>query len=258
MPIEKQFISFYTILRKGVIRIFRIWSQTLLPSLVTSVLYFAVFGTILGSRIGDLNGIPYMLFVVPGIVMLAVITNSFMDVASTFFMSKFFSRNIDEILVSPTPPVVIIAGFIGSGVVRGMLVGILVLIVSLFFALPSIAHPFIVLFFLFLSSLVFALGGLINGIYAKNFDGITIVPTFVLTPLVYLGGVFYSIHSLPPVWQTVSLFNPILYLINGFRYGFLGTSDVPLYICVLVLLALTIILVGVNWYFLKKGLGLRQ
>ncbi len=258
MPIEKQFISFYTILRKGVIRIFRIWSQTLLPSLVTSVLYFAVFGTILGSRIGDLNGIPYMLFVVPGIVMLAVITNSFMDVASTFFMSKFFSRNIDEILVSPTPPVVIIAGFIGSGVVRGMLVGILVLIVSLFFALPSIAHPFIVLLFLFLSSLVFALGGLINGIYAKNFDGITIIPTFVLTPLVYLGGVFYSIHSLPPVWQTVSLFNPILYLINGFRYGFLGTSDVPLYICVLVLLALTIILVGVNWYFLKKGLGLRQ
>ncbi len=258
MPIEKQFISFYTILRKGVIRIFRIWSQTLLPSLVTSVLYFAVFGTILGSRIGDLNGIPYMLFVVPGIVMLAVITNSFMDVASTFFMSKFFSRNIDEILVSPTPPVIIIAGFIGSGVVRGMLVGILVLIVSLFFALPSIAHPFIVLLFLFLSSLVFALGGLINGIYAKNFDGITIIPTFVLTPLVYLGGVFYSIHSLPPVWQTVSLFNPILYLINGFRYGFLGTSDVPLYICVLVLLALTLILLGANMYFLKKGLGLRQ
>ncbi len=258
MPIEKQFISFYTILRKGVIRIFRIWSQTLLPSLITSVLYFAVFGNILGSRIGELNGVPYMLFVVPGIVMLAVITNSFMDVASTFFMAKFFSRNIDEILVSPTPPIVIIAGFIMSGVVRGMLVGLLVLIVSLFFALPSIAHPFIVLLFLFLSSLVFALGGLINGIYAKNFDGITIIPTFVLTPLVYLGGVFYSIHSLPPVWQTVSLFNPILYLINGFRYGFLGTSDVPLYICVLVLLGLTLILLGANMYFLKKGLGLRQ
>ncbi len=258
MPIEKQFISFYTILRKGVIRIFRIWSQTLLPSLVTSVLYFAVFGNILGSRIGELNGVPYILFVVPGLVMLAVITNSFMDVASTFFMSKFFARNIDEILVSPTPPVVIIAGFIMSGVVRGMMVGILVLIVSLFFALPSIAHPFVVLFFLFLSSLVFALAGLVNGIYAKNFDGISIVPTFVLTPLVYLGGVFYSIHSLPPLWQTVSLFNPIFYIINGFRYGFLGTSDVSLATCTLVLIGITIVLLGINQYFIKKGLGLKQ
>ena len=258
MPIDKQLISFYTILRKGVIRILRIWSQTLLPSLVTSVLYFVIFGNIIGSRIGELDGVPYILFVVPGLVMLAVVTNSFMDVATTFFMSKFFSRNIDEILVSPTPPGVIIAGFIASGVVRGMLVGTLVLIVSLFFALPSIAHPFIVFLFLFLSSLVFALGGLINGIYAKNFDGITIIPTFVLTPLVYLGGVFYSISSLPPFWQTVSLANPILYIINGFRYGFLGTSDVSIYLCVAVLLGMTAVLLGVNWFFLKKGLGLKQ
>lgn len=258
MSPREQFISFYTILRKGVIRIFRIWSQTLLPSLVTSVLYFAVFGSILGSRIGELDGVPYMLFVVPGLVMLAVITNAFMEVASVFFFSKFFSRNIDEILVSPTPPSVIIAGFIASGVVRGVIVGALVLIVSLFFALPSIAHPFIVILFLLLSSLVFALGGLINGIYAKNFDGITIVPTFVLTPLVYLGGVFYSIHSLPPFWQTVSLFNPILYIINGFRYGFLGTSDVSIWLCILVLLALMLVMLGINVYFLKKGLGLKQ
>lgn len=258
MPIEKQFISFYTILRKGVVRIIRIWSQTLLPSLVTSILYFAVFGTILGSRIGELDGVPYMLFVVPGLVMLAVITNAFTDTATTFFQSKFFSRNIDEILVSPTPPSVIIAGFVASGVVRGMLVGILVLIVSLFFALPSIAHPFVILLFLFLSSLVFSLGGLINGIYAKNFDGITIVPTFVLTPLVYLGGVFYSIHSLPPLWQTISLFNPVFYIINGFRYGFLGTSDVSLLTSILVLLALTLVLLGMNVYFIKKGLGLKQ
>ena len=240
------------------VRIFRIWSQTLLPSIVTSVLYFAVFGNILGSRIGELNGVPYILFVVPGLVMLSVITNSFMDVATTFFQAKFFSRNIDEILVSPTPPSVIIAGFVASGVVRGMMIGILVLIVSLFFALPSIAHPLVVLLFLFLSSLVFALAGLINGIYAKTFDGISIVPTFVLTPLVYLGGVFYSIHSLPPLWQTVSLFNPIFYIINGFRYGFLGTSDVSLLTCVLVLLALMSVLLAANMYFLKKGLGLRQ
>lgn len=258
MPIEKQFISFYTILRKGVIRIFRIWSQTLLPSLVTSVLYFTIFGNIIGSRIGNLNGVPYILFVVPGLVMLAVVTNSFMDVATTFFMSKFFARNIDEILVSPTPPVVIIAGFIASGVVRGMLVGALVMLVSLFFALPSVAHPLVILLFLFLSSLVFSLGGLINGIYAKNFDGITIIPTFVLTPLVYLGGVFYSIHSLPPLWQKVSLLNPILYIINGFRYGFLGSADVSLLTCVLVLLALMLVLLGANWYLLNKGLGLKQ
>ncbi len=258
MPLDKQFISFYTLLRKGVLRIFRIWSQTLLPSLVTSVLYFAVFGNILGSRIGTLNGVPYMLFVVPGLVMLAVITNSFMEVASTFFFAKFFSRNIDEVLVSPTPPSVIIAGFIASGVVRGMMVGALVLLVSLFFALPSVAHPFVVVLFLFLSSLVFALGGLINGIYAKTFDGISIVPTFVLMPLVFLGGVFYSIHSLPPFWQSVSLANPIFYLINGFRYGFLGTSDVSLLTCTLVLLMLTLALLGANIYFLKKGLGLKQ
>lgn len=258
MPFDKQFISFYTILRKGVVRILRIWPQTLLPSVVTSVLYFAVFGSILGSRIGELNGVPYILFVVPGLVMLAVITNSYMDVATTFFVSKFFSRNIDEILVSPTPPSVIIAGFIASGVIRGMLVGVLVMLVSLFFALPSVAHPLVVLLFLIISSLVFALGGLINGIYAKSFDGISIVPTFVLTPLVYLGGVFYSIHSLPPVWQTVSLFNPVFYIINGFRYGFLGTSDVSLLTCFLVLLALMLVLLGVNVYFLKKGLGLKQ
>jgi len=258
MPIEKQFISFYTILRKGVVRIIRIWSQTLLPSVVTSVLYFAVFGTILGSRIGQLNGVPYILFVVPGLVMLAVITNSYMDVATTFFVSKFFSRNIDEILVSPTTPSVIIAGFIASGVIRGMLVGGLVMAVSLFFALPSIAHPLIVLLFLFLSSLIFALGGLINGIYAKSFDGISIVPTFVLTPLVYLGGVFYSIHSLSPMWQTLSLFNPVFYIINGFRYGFLGTSDVSLLTCFLVLLALMLALLGTNVYFLRQGLGLKQ
>lgn len=258
MPIEKQFISFYTILRKGVVRIIRIWPQTLLPSLITSVLYFAVFGSILGSRIGELDGVPYILFVVPGLVMLAVITNAFTETATTFFQAKFFSRNIDEILVSPTPPVIIIAGFVASGVVRGILVGVFVLAVSLFFALPFVAHPFVVLLFLILSSLLFALAGLINGIYAKGFDGISIVPTFVLTPLVYLGGVFYSIHSLPPAWQTVSLANPIFYLINGFRYGFLGVADVSLATCVTVLFALMLVLLSINYYFLRNGLGLKQ
>ena len=258
MPIDKQLISYYTIIRKGVVRIIRIWPQTLLPSLVTSILYFAVFGTILGSRIGDFNGIPYILFVVPGLVMLAVVTNSYTEVASTFFTSKFFSRNIDEILVSPTPPFVIIAGFVSSGIVRGVAVGILVLAVSLFFALPGVAYPLVVFLFLILSSLIFSLAGLVNGIYAKNFDGISIVPTFVLTPLVYLGGVFYSINVLPELWQNVSLVNPVFYLVNGFRYGFLGFADVSLATCVTVLFALILVLLAINYYFLRTGLGLKQ
>lgn len=258
MTPEQLFISFYTILRKDVIRIFRIWSQTLLPSVITSVLYFLVFGSILGERIGEIHGVSYIHFVIPGLVMLAVVTNSFSNVATTFFMSKFFVRSIDEILVSPTPPWVIIAGFIGGGVIRGVVVGLAVLLVSLFFALPHLAHPFIILFFLFLSSLVFSLAGLVNGIYAKNFDGISIIPTFVLTPLVYLGGVFYSIQSLPGWAQGLSSLNPIFYLINGFRYGFLGFSDVSLFLATGVLFLLIAILLAVNYYFLKTGLGLKQ
>ncbi len=251
-------ISFYTILRKGVVRILRIWPQTLLPSLVTSVLYFTVFGTILGAQIGDINGFSYMQFVVPGLVMLAVITNAYMDVATTFFVSKFFSRNIDEILVSPTPPVVIIAGYVASGVVRGVIVGVLVLLTSLVFSLPHLAHPFVIALFLVLSSLLFSLAGLINGIYAKNFDGISIVPTFVLTPLVYLGGVFYSATSLGEPWATLTHFNPIFYIINGFRYGFLGFADVSIWFATGVLVALIAIFLAINWYLLKTGLGLKQ
>ena len=258
MTPRQLFISFYTILRKDVIRIFRIWSQTLLPSVVTSVLYFLVFGSVLGSRIGEIHGVSYIHFVIPGLVMLAVITNSFSNVATTFFMSKFFVRSIDEILVSPTPPWIIIAGFIGGGVIRGVTVGILVFLTALFFAIPPVTHPFIVIFFLILSSLIFSLAGLVNGIYAKNFDGISIIPTFVLTPLVYLGGVFYSVQSLPLWAQAVSGINPIFYLINGFRYGFLGFSDVSPLLSTGVLFVLITILLAVNYYFLRTGLGLKQ
>lgn len=258
MTPSELFIAFFTIVRKEIVRIFRIWSQTLLPSVVTSVLYFSVFGTILGSRIGTMQGFSYIQFVVPGLVMLAVITNAYMNVATNFFASKFFARNIDELLVSPTPPWVIIAGFVAGGVVRGILIGILVLFVSLFFALPSVAHLGVVVLFLFLSSLAFSLAGLVNGIYAKDFDGISIVPTFVLTPLVYLGGVFYSIHSLPETWREFSYANPIFYLINGFRYGFLGISDVSLVTCVAVLVGFSVLFTGINWYLLRTGLGLKQ
>ncbi|TSC63391.1 MAG: antibiotic transport system permease protein [Parcubacteria group bacterium Athens0416_74] len=253
-------ISFYTMLRKDVVRMFRIWVQTFLPSVMTSTLYFLVFGTVLGSRIGDMQGVDYMQFVVPGLVMLAIVTSSYANTSFTFFSSKFFARSIDEILVSPTPPWLMIAGYVGGGVVRGVLVGTLVLIVSIFFTGLSLSvHSLaIILSFALLTSLVFALAGLVNGIYAKSIDGINLVPTFVLTPLVYLGGIFYSVTSLPSWWQAITYSNPLFYLVNGFRYGFLGITDVKLVYSVGILLSLIALLVAVNWYLIRKGLGLRQ
>ena len=258
-PYQK-WISFYTMLRKDVMRMFRIWVQTFLPSVVTSVLYFLVFGSVLGSQIGDMQGVDYMTFVVPGLVMLAIVTTSYANTSFTFFASRFFARNIDEILVSPTPPWLLIAGFIGGGVVRGVITGSIVLLVALFFTKLSlpITSLFIILSFAILTSLVFALAGLVNGIYAKSIDGINIVPTFVLTPLVYLGGIFYSIERLPEWWQALTYANPLFYLVNGFRYGFLGITDIPLSVSLGVLLAITAILVAINWYFIRNGLGLRQ
>jgi ABC-2 type transport system permease protein len=251
-------VAYATMLRKDLVRIVRIWPQTFLPSIVTSILYFLVFGTVLGSKIGAVGGVPYMAFVVPGLVMLAVVTNAFSNVATAFFQSKFFVRSIDEILVSPMPPWLMLAGFISAGVLRGMVVGLLVLGVSLFFALPSVPHPLFVLLFLLLSATLFALGGLINGIYAKSFDGISIIPTFVITPLVYLGGVFYSVHALPTWASAITHLNPLFYLVNGFRYGLLGHSDVSMTLCVSVLMGLVAAMATAAWWQLKSGLGLRQ
>ncbi|MGB3922233.1 MAG: ABC transporter permease [Minisyncoccia bacterium] len=260
MSVEKLWISFYTMVRKDVVRILRIWVQTFLPSVITSVLYFLVFGKVLGSQIGDISGFSYMEFVVPGLVMLAIVTNAYANTSFTFFTSKFFMRSIDEILVSPTPPWLLIAGFVAGGLVRGVLIGFLVLLVSLFFTGldVSIHSAFIIFGFAVLTAVIFALAGLVNGVYAKSIDGINIVPTFVLTPLIYLGGVFYSVHSLPDWWQAITYANPLFYLINGFRYGFLGITDISLTISVLVLVTLALILVGINWYLIRKGLGLKQ
>lgn len=247
-------------LRKDVVRMFRIWIQTFLPSVITSSLYFLVFGTVLGSQIGQMQGVDYMVFVIPGLVMLAIVTTSYANTSFTFFSSKFFARNIEEILVSPTPPWLMIAGFVGGGVVRGVITGTLVMLVSMFFTGLSLAiHNFlIILGFAILTSIVFALAGLVNGIYAKTIDGINIVPTFVLTPLVYLGGIFYSVHSLPEWWQWLTYANPLFYLINGFRYGFLGITDVSITVSVTMLLGMVAILVALNWYFIRTGLGLKQ
>lgn len=258
MTTYQMWIAFYTLLRKDIIRMVRIWPQTLLPSVVTSSLYFLIFGAFLGSRIGEVHGVSYLMFVVPGLVMLAVITNAYANTSFVMFSAKFFNRSIDEVLVSPTPPWVLVAGFIAGGIVRGVMIGVLVLLVSLFFTDLALHNLFIIALFLILTSLVFSLAGLVNGVYAKSIDGINIVPTFVLTPLVYLGGVFYSAESLPGIWSAVTKLDPIFYIINGFRYGFLGTADVSLWLSVALLLAFVVALLAVAVYLIKTGLGLRS
>jgi ABC-2 type transport system permease protein len=251
-------IAFYTIIRKDVRRMLRIWPQTFLPSVVTSSLYFLIFGAFLGSKIGDIHGVPYVMFVVPGLVMLAVVTNAYANTSFVMFSSKFFGRNIDEILVSPTPPWVLVAGFVAGGLVRGILIGGLVLLVSLFFTHLIVYNLFVVVAFLVLTSLVFSLAGLVNGVYAKSIDGINIVPTFVLQPLVYLGGVFYSAQTLPGFWGTLTKFDPVFYIINGFRYGFLGIADVSIWVSAGILSAFAAAFLIIAWYLIKTGLGLRQ
>lgn len=256
----RKWIAFYTMMRKDVVRIFRIWVQTFLPSVITSVLYFLIFGTVLGSRIGTMQGVPYMRFVVPGLVMMAIVTNAYANSSFTFFQSKFFARSIDELLVSPMPPWLMIAGFVSGGIIRGVLVGAIVLLVSIFFTGMhlTIANLGIILLFAILTSLVFALAGLVNGVYAKSIDAINIVPTFVLQPLTYLGGIFYSVHTLPAWAQVITYGNPLFYLINGFRYGFLGFADVSIWLCIGILVVLVVVLAGINWYLIRTGLGLKQ
>ena len=234
-----QIVAIQTILTKEIIRMFRIWPQTFLPSIITTALYFLIFGKFIGSQIQNVGGTSYMQFIVPGLVMMAVITNSFAHVVSSFYGSKF-QKVLEELLVAPVSYTAMIFGFVFGGVLRGSLVGMMTLFVALFFTHLSIHSVLWVIFFAIMSSLVFSLAGLINGIYAKNFDQIGIVTTFVLTPMTYLGGVFYSIHLLPSVWQYVSYFNPVLYIVNGFRYGFLGTSDMSIWYSAAVVTGLAI------------------
>ena len=258
MTAYEQWISFYTIVRKDVVRMLRIWPQTFLPAIVTSALYFLVFGAFMGSRIGTIEGVPYIMFIVPGLVMMQAVMNSYTNVAFVMFQSKFFNRNIDEILVSPTPPWVLITGFVGGGVLRGVVTALLVLLVALIFTPLAIFNGFIIALFLILASVIFALGGLANGVFAKSMDAINIVPTFVLQPLVYLGGVFYSAKTLPGIWGKVTMIDPIFYLVNGFRYGFIGKSDVSLELAIGVQCTLAALLFAVVFYLLRTGLGLRQ
>ncbi|KND51018.1 MAG: ABC-2 type transport system permease protein [Parcubacteria bacterium C7867-007] len=249
-------IGYYTMIRKEFIRIIRIWSQTLLPPIITTALYFAIFGAFIGSQVDEIQGFSYMLFIVPGLVMMAIITSSYMNTVSTFYFAKWM-HTIDELFASPMPDWVIIAGYVTGGVMRGLLVGILVIGVSLLFTKLVVFNIAIVILAAVLTSLLFSFAGLVNGMFAKSFDAINIVPTFVLTPLTYLGGIFYSIDQLPDFFRTLSLFNPILYMVNAFRYGFLGVSDVPLSTCFIVMYSIIAVLIVLTLFFFKRGTGLK-
>ncbi|KLV06254.1 ABC transporter permease [Photobacterium aquae] len=250
-------IAFKSLITKEVNRFARIWVQTMVPPAITMTLYFIIFGSLIGSRIGEMGGFSYMEYIVPGLIMMSVITNSYSNVASSFFSAKF-QHNIEELLVAPVPNHIIIAGYVGGGVLRGLGVGLIVSVVSLLFVDLQIAHLGIVVATVLMTSVVFSLGGLINAIFARTFDDISIIPTFVLTPLTYLGGVFYSLSLLPEVWQAVSKLNPIVYMVNAFRYGFLGVSDVGIGTSFAVLGLFTAILYGICYTLISRGIGLRS
>ncbi len=249
--------ALFTLARKEVMRILRIWSQTILPPAITMTLYFVIFGNLIGKRIGQMGGFDYMAFIVPGLVMMSVITNSYGNIVSSFFGAKF-SKHIEEMLVSPMPNWVILFGHVLGALSRGLMVGGIVTIIALFFTEIHVYNIWIVISTVVLTSVVFALAGFVNACLATKFDDIAIIPAFVLTPLTYLGGVFYSISLLPPFWQALSKFNPVLYMVNAFRYGFLGVSDVNIYLAYAIILSFVVVLTAICLYMLNKGIGLRS
>ena len=257
MNIQLNLVAVKTIIRKEMKRVLRIWVQTIVPPAITMTLYFIIFGNLIGRRIGTMDGYDYMQYIAPGLIMMSVITNSYANVGCSFFGAKY-SGYIEEMLVSPMSNASIIIGHVAGGVLRGILVGALVTIVALFFTRLEVVHPFIMLSVVLLSSIVFSLAGFINAVFAKNFDDISIVPTFILTPLTYLGGVFYSISLLPDFWQQVSKVNPILYMVNAFRYGILGTSDINIFYAYIILVVFIIILFSASFLLMKKGIGIRE
>jgi len=251
-----KYIAFKTILIKEFLRFTRIWIQTVLPPAITMSLYFIIFGNLIGSQIGNVHGFTYMEYIVPGLIMLGIIANSYANVVSSFFGAKF-QRHIEEMLVSPTPNYVILLGFISGGVMRGLIVGCVVFLVSLIFTHLQIHNLFVTVSVVFLTSMLFSLAGFINGVFARSFDDISIVPTFVLTPLTYLGGIFYSIDMLSPFWRRVSMVNPILYMINAFRYGILGISDINVLVSFAIIIGSIVALFMMGLYLLDRGVGIR-
>lgn len=251
-------VALNTLIRREIVRIMRIWTQTLIPPAITMTLYFVIFGKLIGSRIGSIEGgFSYMQYIVPGLVMMSIITNSYGNISSSFFGAKF-SRAVEEMLVSPMPNWVILLGYVAGAVVRGLVVGILVLLIALFFTDLHVLHPLITFASVLLGATIFSLAGFVNAVYAKKFDDIALVPTFILTPLTYLGGVFYSVNMLGEPWQAISRANPILYMVNAFRYGVLGISDVHVGMAFVVMIGFVIALSIVALQLLKRGVGLRS
>lgn len=257
MTRQQQLVALQTIVTKEIRRFMRIWLQTLLPPAITMTLYFVIFGQLVGSRIGEMGGFSYMQYIVPGLIMMAVITNSYANVVSSFYSAKF-QRSVEEVLVSPVPNAILLVGMTLGGVARGVAVGLIVTLLSLFFTQLSLHHVFVVIYTVVMTAVLFSLGGFINAVYAKSFDDINIVPTFVLTPLTYLGGVFYSLELLSPFWQGISLLNPIVYMVNAFRYGILGASDVNVWFSLGMITLLSAALFLFALRLLDRGTGLRE
>jgi ABC-2 type transport system permease protein len=252
-----RWIGFQTIILRECGRILRIWGQTIVPSAVTAALYFVIFGTLIGRRIGQMDGVDYMQYIAPGLIMMAVITNAYANVSSSFFGAKF-QRFLEEISVSPLPDWLVVLGYVGGGVLRGLLVGLVVTIISLVFTHLPVHHVLVIVAAVVLTAVVFSLAGFINGVFAKNFDQVNWIPTFILTPLTYFGGVFYSINLLPPWAQTLSHANPVLHMVNAFRYGFLGRSDVDVVLAFAIMLGAAAVLFGIALTLMRRGTGLRD
>ena len=257
MTLPQQLTAFSTIVIKEFMRFIRIWIQTVLPAMITMGLYFVIFGNLIGSQLAPIHGFTYIDYIVPGIILMAIINNSYANVVSSFFSAKF-QRHIEEMLVSPMPNYLILLGFVGGGLARGLIVGIAVTVVASFFVELRFYHPWIVMVVVLLTSVLFALGGLINAVFARSFDDISIIPTFVLTPLTYLGGIFYSVEMLPGVWQSISYANPILYMINAMRFGMLGVSDIDVRVALLIIIGFVVFLYSFALYLLRTGVGIRN
>ena len=254
---QQNLVALGTIIRREVMRILRIWGQTLMPPAITMTLYFLIFGGLIGSRVGEMDGIKYMDFIVPGLVMMSVIQNSYGNISSSFFGAKF-GRHIEELLVSPMPNWVILGGYVAGGVLRGMMVGVIVLCIAMLFTHVRIPHPLVTFTTVLLGATIFSLAGFVNAVYAKKFDDVAIVPTFILTPLTYLGGVFYSVTLLPGWAQALTHANPIFYMVNAFRFGLLGVSDVSLWVSYTLMIGFVVALGALGLWLLKKGVGLRS
>ncbi len=250
-------VALKTIVKKEVYRFLRIWPQTLLPPAITTALYFLIFGKLIGSRLGVISGVSYMEYIVPGIILMSVISHSYSNVVSSFFSTKF-QRNIEELLVAPVPNWVILTGYVSGGICRGLMVGVVVALISMLFSRIIVLNPGLTILVAVLTATLFSLAGFINAILAESFDDISIIPNFVLTPLSYLGGVFYSVDMLSDFWRTAIMGNPIMYMINAFRYGMIGITDVDIQLALSMIIGFILLMVVFSLYMLHKGTGIKS